>query len=82
MILYSKLFITVKNMFGLQDVYLQGFMTRLTLVVRTRPFLKLTFSDKSRLAAFHSCIDKESVFALEKCHWGVVTLIHFFVVTN
>jgi hypothetical protein len=44
----------VKNMFGLKDVYFQVFMIRLTLIVKTQNFLKPTFSDKNRIAAFHS----------------------------
>jgi hypothetical protein len=72
----------VKNLFGLQNVYLKAFMTRLTPVVRTRLFLKLTFPDKNRLTALHSFTNKESCFVLWEMHEGVVALIHFVVVTN
>jgi hypothetical protein len=44
----------VKNQFGIQDVYLQVLLTRLTPVVKTRLFLKPSDSDKNRLAAFCS----------------------------
>ncbi len=57
-------------------------MTRLTPVVRTRLFLKLTFSDKNRLTAFHSFMNKESGFVFWETQEGVVALIHFVVVTN
>jgi hypothetical protein len=67
----------VKNLFGLPDVYLQVFMKRLTPVIRTRLFLKLTFSDKNRLVGFHLFMNKESCFAFSEMHKGVVTLIHY-----
>jgi hypothetical protein len=55
-------------------------MTRLTPVIRTQFFLKPTFSDKNRLAAFFSFMNKESGFAFWEMHEGaVVTLIHFLL---
>jgi hypothetical protein len=69
----------VKNLFGLQNVYLKAFMTRLTPVVRTQLFLKVTFSDKNRCTAFDSSMNKESGFVFWEMHEGVVTLIHFLL---
>ncbi len=58
-------------------------MTRLTLVVKTELYLKLTLSDKNRLAVFHSfVIDRESGFhSFGKTHEDGVT-DSFCVVTN
>jgi hypothetical protein len=74
----------VKNLFGLWEVYLQAFMTRLTPVIRTQFFLKLTFSDKNRLAAFVSFVNKESGFAFWEGNARGCggDLDSFFVVTN
>ncbi len=52
---FSKCISAVKNPFGLQDVLFQVFMTRQTLVVKRRRYIKVTFSD-NRPAAFHSFI--------------------------
>jgi len=43
-----------ENLFVLLDVFL--YKIKMTPIVKTRHFLKLTFSDKNRLAAFHSFI--------------------------
>jgi hypothetical protein len=53
-LLPSKRTGTVKNQFGLCHVLFQVFMTRLTPIVKTRRFLKPTFSDRNRLSEFHS----------------------------
>ncbi len=66
---------TVKNLLGLQDVYVQVFMTRLTPVIRIWHFLKSTFSDQNRRTAFHSFINKKSCFDFMKLM--MVTLIYF-----
>jgi hypothetical protein len=67
----------VKNLFGIQDVYLQALLTRLTSVIKTRLFLKPTNADENRLAAFHTFLTKKIVFAFEKCARVWLTLIHF-----
>ncbi len=54
----------VKNLFGIQDFYLQVFMSKMTHVIGTQLFLKPPFSDMNRLATFHSYIDRESVLRL------------------
>ena len=55
--------IVVKNLFGFFDVLFQAFMTRLTPIIKTRHFLKLTCTDRNNLAALHSFIQtKESKF--------------------
>ena len=69
------------NLFGIQYVYLQVFLTRLVPVVKTRLFLKLMNVDKNRLAAFYTFNDKETVFAFGKRKRVWPTLIHF-VFTN
>jgi len=53
---------TMKNLFGLQHVYLQVLLTRLTPVLKTRLFLKPTNVDKTGLATFHSFNNKENCF--------------------
>jgi len=69
------------NLFGIQYVYLQVFLTRLVPVVKMRLFLKLMNVDKNRLAAFYTLNDKETVFAFGKRKRVWPTLIHF-VFTN
>jgi hypothetical protein len=67
----------VKNLFGIQDVYLQVLWTRLTLVIKTQLFLKLTYIDKNWLAAFQSFNDKENCFRIWEMQVGVVDLDSF-----
>ncbi len=69
----------VKNLFGIQDVYLQVLLTKLTPVIKTRLFLKLTNADKNRLAAFHTFDDKENCFRIWEMHEGVVDLDSFLL---
>jgi len=52
----KKCIFIVKILFGIQDVYLQVLLTRLTLVIDKRLFLKPPNFDKNRLAAFISFI--------------------------
>ncbi len=64
----------MKNLFGIQHVYLQHLLTRLTPVIKTQLFLKLTNADKNRLAPFHTFSDKENCFGIWEMHEGVVDL--------
>ncbi len=48
--------IVVKNLFGFFVVLFQDFMTKLTPIINTRHFLKLTFTDTNNLAVLHSFI--------------------------
>ncbi len=55
-----------KMCLALQYVHFQVFATRMTSNHQNLALFKSYFSAKNRLAAFHSYIDQESVFALEK----------------
>jgi hypothetical protein len=79
----------VKNLFGTQDlfilnfdVYLQILLSRLTLVVKTRLFLKPLNVDKNRLAAYHMFNTKKTVLTFEKHARVWLTLFHFSAATN
>jgi hypothetical protein len=58
----TKLPTIVKNLFAVQNVYLQVLLTRLTPVVKTPLILKPTNVYKYRLVAFHSFNNEENCF--------------------
>jgi hypothetical protein len=63
----TKLPTIVKNLFSVQNVYLQVLLTRLTPLVKTPLILKPPNVYKYRLVAFHSFNDEKTDFAFEKC---------------
>jgi len=77
-LLPSKRTGTVKNQFGLCHVLFQVFMTRLTPIVKTRHFLKPTFSDRNRLAEFHSFYIEGKLISHLRNTWGCGDLDSFF----
>ena len=67
----------VKNLFGIQDVFLQVLLTRLTPNIKTLLFLKLTNADKNWLTAFHTWWWRKLFLHLQNAQRCKLTLIHF-----